>query len=229
MPEIRRNRFRIPNGVDRVISVRPRWVAAGQRMAAGHMVIRIWHDGTVEDLAGPMSRAEALDSARAFAEAESTVYLRAPDDHEPVAPGALFGEPSDVVPGDRFRRRTDLRQKGVVRVLQQGIDYSREGAVAVVFSGGYADDAWSEEDPWYTGEGGQDASGRQVRDQELVRGNRALMRNLRDGLPVRVTRRVLRPDGDHEFVYEGLFHVVDFSYSPGRDGPKVYRFQLRRA
>jgi hypothetical protein len=230
MSELRRNHFRIPDGVDRVISVRPRWGGHQAGMAAGYMVVRIWHDGSVEDLAGPVSRDEALELARSLAAAESTVYMRAPDDYDAPTLGPLFGEVPGVAPGDRFHRRKDLRENGVLRVLQQGIDYCSEGALAVVFSGGYADDAWSEEDPWYTGEGGQDApGGKQVEDQELVRGNRALMRNLREGLPVRVVRKLARPDGGHEFVYEGLFHVVDFIYGPGRDGPKVYRFQLRRA
>ena len=115
-----------------------------------------------------------------------------------------------------------------MRNLQQGIDFCAEGALAIVFAGGYIDDEWSD-DPWYTGEGGQDVpGGHQVLDQELVRGNGGLMRNLREGLPVRVVRKVLRPDGDYGFVYEGLFHVVDHTYSPGRDGPKVFRFKLRR-
>jgi hypothetical protein len=230
MTELRRNHFRIPDGVDRVISVRPRWVSDQAGMAAGYMVIRIGHDGAVEDLAGPLSRSEALELARSFAAAESTVYMRAPDDYEASALGPSFGEVSGVTPGDRFHRRKDLREKGVVRVLRQGIGYCPEGALAVVFSGGYADDAWSEEDPWYTGEGGQDApSGKHVEDQELVRCNRALMRNLRKGLPIRVVRKLVRPDRDHEFMYEGLFHVVDFMYGPWRDGLRVYRFQLRRA
>jgi len=116
------------------------------------------------------------------------------------------------------------------RSLQQGIDFTSEGAVAIVFSGRYVDDEWSEDDPWYTGEGGQDVvGGRHIKDQELVRGNLALMRNLRSGLPVRVIRKVARQNGDYDFKYEGLFHVVDQMFSPGRHGPKVYRFRLRRA
>lgn len=230
MSDLERNHFRIPDGVDRIISVRPRWVGDRADMAAGYMVIRIWHDGVVEDLAGPLTRPDALERARSFAAAESTVYVRAPDDYEQPALSPLFGHVPGVAPGARFHRRKDLREKGVVRVLQQGIDYCSEGALAIVFSGGYADDVWSDEDPWYTGEGGQDApGGRQVKDQEPVRGNRALMRNLREGLPVRVVRKVARWDGDHEFVYEGLFHIVDFTYARGREGWKVYRFQLRRA
>ncbi len=98
-----------------------------------------------------------------------------------------------------------MRRAGLHRRTQQGIDWTSEGALAVVFSGGYADDEWSEDDPWYTGQGGQDEPrGRQVRDQELVDGNLALERSYRAGLPVRVIRRV--PVGhDYEYVYEGLY------------------------
>jgi SAD/SRA domain len=103
--------------------------------------------------------------------------------------------------------------------------------MAVVFSGGYADDEWSEDDPWYTGQGGQggqdEPRGRQVRDQELVDGNLGLERSYRAGLPVRVIRRV-STGTDYEYVYEGLYHVVDTHYGPGCDGPKVHRFRLRR-
>lgn len=99
--------------------------------------------------------------------------------------------------------------------------------MAVVFSGKYVDDVWSESEAWYTGEGGQDAKGRQVHDQQLVRGNRALRRNIEAGLPVRVVRRVETGD-NFEYTYEGLYDVVDFKFEPSRDGPKVYRFLLRR-
>jgi hypothetical protein len=112
--------------------------------------------------------------------------------------------------------------------VQQGIDWTSEGALAIVFSGMYADDEWSEVDPWYTGMGGQDSvGGRQVRDQEPTHGNRALIRNFREGLPVRVIRRIARGN-DHEYVYEGLYHVVDYTFGPSKDGPKVYRFRLSR-
>ena len=139
MSELRRIPFRIPEGVDRVLSVRPRWLGAQDVLQADYMVVRIWHDGR-----------------------------------------------------------------------------------------GYADDEWSEDDPWYTGQGGQDEPrGRQVRDQELVDGNLGLERSYRAGLPVRVIRRV-STGTDYEYVYEGLYHVVDTHYGPSRDGPKVHRFRLRR-
>jgi hypothetical protein len=49
-------------------------------MQAGYMVVRIWHDGRVEDVAGPTDRQAALSLARTQARIERTVYLRAPDD-----------------------------------------------------------------------------------------------------------------------------------------------------
>lgn len=228
MAELRRNPFRIPEGVDRVLSVRPRWLAHEQQPRAGYMVVRIWHDGRIEDVDGPTDRQSALSLARSLARSERTVYLRAPDDVPLDQPGPVFGEVPGVAPGSRFHRREDLRRAGLHRRTQQGIDWTSEGALAVVFSGGYVDDEWSEDDPWYTGEGGQDAPrGRQVRDQELTGGNLALERSYRAGLPVRVIRRV--PAGnDYEYVYEGTYHVVDRVFVASRDGPKVYRFRLRR-
>lgn len=229
MPDLQRNPFRIPDGVDRVLSVRPRWVGGQDRLQAGYMVVRIWHDGQVDDVAGPTDRPAALEFAKRQARIERTVYLRAPDDVAVDLPGAVFGDVPGVQRGSRFHRRDDLRRAGLHRRTQQGIDWTSEGALAVVFSGGYADDEWSEMDPWYTGEGGQATPrGRQVRDQELTRGNLALQRSYSAGLPVRVIRRVAAGE-DYEYVYEGLYYVVDSRYLPGRDGPKVYRFQLRRA
>ncbi len=192
------------------------------------MVVRIWYDGRVEEIAGPLTRTGALMRAGEDAEAERTVVMRAPDDWSPRGRVPLFGEVPGAAPGQTFHRRIDLQRAGIFRGLQQGIDFTSEGALAIVFSGGYVDDEWSDDNPWYTGEGGQDVNGGpQVRDQQLVRGNLALMRNLRDGLPVRAIRKVVREGGDYEFLYEGLFHVIDHMYSPGRDGPKVYRFRLR--
>jgi hypothetical protein len=230
MGDLRRNPFRIPRDVDHVISVRPRWSGTQADTAAQFAVLRIWYDGHVDYIVDVADREVALARAKEVAAAENTVYMRAPDDvASPTSIDPKFGAVPGVHPGQRFHRRADVRQAGLHRNPQQGIDWCSEGALAVVFAGGYVDDRWSEDDPWYTGMGGQDTpGGSQVRDQELTLGNRALMRNLREGLPVRVIRKVER-DGDFEYLYEGLFNVVDHTYQPGRDGPKVYRFQLRRA
>jgi putative restriction endonuclease len=139
-----------------------------------------------------------------------------------------FGEVAGVVAGKRFHRRDDLRRSGLHRQPGRGIDASPEGACAVVFAGGYSDDSWDPREAWYTGEGGQDTRGRQVRDQKLVRGNRALKVSLDSGKPVRVIRKIDKGIGDFEYVYEGLYEVSEYRYDASKDGPKVFRFLLRK-
>jgi hypothetical protein len=140
---------------------------------------------------------------------------------------AGFGHVPGIAVGQRFHRREDLRLAGVHLQPGRGIDASREGARAVVFSGGYSDDKWDPDEAWYTGEGGLDTKGRQVDRQELTRGNLALQRNLEKSLPVRVIRQVETGD-DFDYVYEGLYQVIESRFEPSRDGPKIYRFLLRR-
>jgi putative restriction endonuclease len=139
----------------------------------------------------------------------------------------VFGEIAGVKSGQRFRRREDLRKAGLHRQPGRGIDASREGALAVVFAGVYPDDRWGEHEAWYTGEGGQDRRGTQVRDQKLDRGNLALKRNVENRRPVRVIRKIDNLT-DFEYVYEGLFSVEQYVSEPSEDGPKVYRFLLKK-
>lgn len=139
-----------------------------------------------------------------------------------------FGEVAGTEPGQHFRRREDLRKAGLHLQPGRGIDATREGARAVVFSGGYPDDAWEADRAWYTGEGGLDRRGRQVHDQELVRGNLALQKSFEKSLPLRVIRQIETGE-DFEYVYEGLYLVVEARFESGKDGPKIYRFLLKRA
>ena len=219
----------MPHAVDHVISVRPRWSGGREGGTMRYAVLRIWYDGHVDDMGEATDRVSALSRATEIAAREQTVYMRAPDDvPQRGVPARMFGPLLGVHPAQRFRRRSDLQAAGLHRSSQGGIDWCSEGALAIVFAGGYVDDHWSETDPWYTGMGGQDTRGRQVRDQEPTLGNRALLTNLREGLPLRVIRKVEAGD-DFEYLYEGVYHVVDYTYQPGRDGPKVFRYQLRRA
>ncbi len=194
-----------------------------------YAVLRIWFDGHVDDLGEATDRKSALTRATEVAASEQTVYMRAPDDvPQQGLPTQKFGDVPGISSGRSFRRRSDLQAAGLHRGSQGGIDWCSEGGLAIVFAGGYVDDHWSDDASWYTGMGGQDTRGRQVRDQEPTLGNRALLTNLREGLPVRVIRKVAKGD-DFEYLYEGVYHVVDYTYQPGRDGPKVFRFQLHRA
>ena len=54
-----------------------------------------------------------------------------------------------------------------------------------------------------------------------------MQRNLEKSLPVRVIRQVEKGD-NFDYVYEGLYRVIESRFEPGRDGPKIYRFLLRR-
>jgi putative restriction endonuclease len=98
----------------------------------------------------------------------------------------MIGEIPGVEDGAIFVDRQALHDAGVHRGTQAGIG---GGGEAVVLSGGYVDDVDNGDVIIYTGQGGRDPeSGRQVRDQELTRGNRALADNYREGNPIRVCR-----------------------------------------
>jgi putative restriction endonuclease len=87
-------------------------------------------------------------------------------------------------------RRPDKRQAlhdaDVHRGIQSGIG---GGGDSVVLSGGFVDDVDNGDVIFYTGHGGRDSNtGRQVRDQELTRGNKQLDEHFREGNPIRVCR-----------------------------------------
>jgi putative restriction endonuclease len=144
-----------------------------------------------------------------------------------------FGEIPGVPVGTTFPDRKSLSEAGVHRPTQAGISGSgSEGADSIVLSGGYEDDEDYGDVIIYTGHGGKDqATGRQVADQELTRGNLALAVSCRDGLPVRVTRG----EGlDSDFAptagyrYDGLYSVESYWHEPGRSGFRVCRYRLVR-
>jgi putative restriction endonuclease len=89
--------------------------------------------------------------------------------------GAIPGYP----PGSHFASRRELFDVGIHRQLQAGIVGSdTEGAESIVLSGGYEDDEDYSNVIIYTGEWGRDAqTGKQIADQVLSHGNRALALN----------------------------------------------------
>ena len=141
-----------------------------------------------------------------------------------------YGHPPGVSRGQFFNGRGEAAAAGVHLRMLAGIDYDAAsltpegGAYAVCLSGGYRDDSFgSGARVTYAGQGGRDARGKQVRAQTLTLGNLALSRNVANGRPVRVVRKV----GDGvRYRYEGLYRVSSCDAVASADGPAVFRFVL---
>jgi putative restriction endonuclease len=128
-----------------------------------------------------------------------------------AADGTILGDVSGIVAGTLFRSRQELYDKKLHRALMSGI--APHGS-SIVLSGGYVDDEDFGDVIIYTGEGGRDAAtGRQIADQQLVKGNKALAENHLNGVPVRVHRGRAHvpdmPDG-FRYRYDGLYHVASY-------------------
>ncbi|MBC8123394.1 MAG: HNH endonuclease [Gemmatimonadaceae bacterium] len=145
----------------------------------------------------------------------------------------VFGEIEGVGVGALFVNRKALSIAGVHRPTIAGISGSEaEGADSIVLSGGYEDDVDLGDTIVYTGHGGNDpASKKQVADQALAQGNRALAVSCAQGLPVRVVRGY-RLDSDlapkSGYRYDGLYRVERFWSETGRSSYKIWRFLLAR-
>lgn len=142
-----------------------------------------------------------------------------------------FGHPPGVQVGDTFESRASLKAAGVHRQTRAGIAGSeREGAESIVVSGGYVDDEDYGDFIIYTGHGGRDeTTGRQMKDQELRRGNLALARSWSDGLPVRVARGPNRDSPwapETGYRYDGLYYVEKYWPAKGLDLFRVYLYRL---
>jgi putative restriction endonuclease len=150
-----------------------------------------------------------------------------------VANPSVFGEIPGYTEGSVFDSREALRAAGLHRHGQAGISGAVEdGADAIIVSGGYPDDRDEGDRIIYTGQGGQNGTSRQVRDQELTRGNLALVRSEERGLPVRVIRGAHRGSlyaPTTGYRYDGLFTVIEHWSEPSVDGPLVWRFVLEKA
>ena len=148
---------------------------------------------------------------------------------ETLADGTILGDVPGVLPGTFFRDRQELHAKRLHRGLMRGI--APHGS-SIVLSGGYVDDEDMGVVIIYTGEGGRDANtGRQIADQQLVLGNRALAENHLNGIPIRVHRgRAHVPNMPEGFLYryEGLYRVARYWQESGRDGFKIWRFRIER-
>lgn len=143
--------------------------------------------------------------------------------------------------GSRAYSRAELACLGFHFPPIAGIDFVQTGkagrnapsfATSVMVSGWYQDDEDDGAEMWYTGEGGNSLLNerKQVKDQALVRGNKALVGNIQLGIPVRVTRKQKDSTGTYgtAYIYDGLYDVVSYRYARGIEGFGVYQYLLRR-
>ncbi|MBD0670388.1 YDG/SRA domain-containing protein [Streptomyces sp. CBMA156] len=142
-----------------------------------------------------------------------------------------YGNVPGIEVGRSFVNRQVLANAKVHRPLQAGICGTAElGAESIVVSGGYEDDEDHGDVIVYTGQGGRDSdTQRQVKDQELTRGNAALVTSQTTGAPVRVVRAVRHPSkrsASPSYRYDGLFRVEDSWHDVGRSGFRIWRYRL---
>lgn len=144
-----------------------------------------------------------------------------------------IGEIDGVRVGTSYKSREEIRLAKLHRPPMAGISYITDGpAESIVISGGYEDDEDFGDIIIYTGQGGQDSpGGKQVRDQEMTRGNRALVISEDHGSTIRIIRGA---GGDPEFSpptgyrYDGLYQVVNHWFERSKSGPLVIRFELNK-
>ncbi|KMS96393.1 hypothetical protein BVRB_9g225690 [Beta vulgaris subsp. vulgaris] len=127
-----------------------------------------------------------------------------------------IGPVDGVEVGDRFDFRLQLMIMGIHSFIIRGIDYIQLAhgqllATCVVATEGYFDKMVMQEEILYTGEGGTfDPKGKDVKDQELKRGNLALKNSMDAQNYVRVVRGI-KSSGKKSttFIYDGLYKVVE--------------------
>jgi putative restriction endonuclease len=145
----------------------------------------------------------------------------------------IIGHIPGIRVGTEFPNRRAVSAAGVHRPPQAGISgNSVDGADSIVVSGGYVDDSDSGDQIVYTGHGGNDpVTKRQVADQELTRGNLALVISHNRGLPVRVVRGwkghpAYSPDAGYR--YDGLYSVARYWSEVGVNGYVIWRYELHQ-
>ncbi|KAK3003364.1 hypothetical protein RJ639_020184 [Escallonia herrerae] len=146
--------------------------------------------------------------------------------------------------GHQFFSRCEMVAVGFHGHWLNGIDYIGQSGskefngyklpltVTIVLSGQYEDDLDNCEDIVYTGQGGNNLLGnkRQIRDQEMLRGNLGLKNAMEQGVPVRVVRGHKSSSSyvGKVYTYDGLYKVVHYWAEKGVSGFTVYKFRLKR-
>lgn len=144
----------------------------------------------------------------------------------------VFGEIQGIGEGYVFEDRKSMMPISFHRNWGAGIDgNAKEGAAAIVLSGGYEDDVDFGDEIIYTGAGGNNpGTKKQVEDQTWEnKGNAALLTSMNKGLPVRVIRGFKHQSKfspKKGYQYAGLYSVVDAWIVDGKNRFKICRFRL---
>jgi predicted restriction endonuclease len=145
-----------------------------------------------------------------------------------------YGEIPGFEENTRFSSRQELHDTKVHRPLRAGICGRQQdgGAESIVLSGGYPDDKDYGKVIVYTGHGGRDDNGKQVRDQDPSdTGNAALLASITTRYPVRVIRGSTG-DPHHSpnegYSYDGLYTVEEYWTTVGVEGFRVLQFRLEK-
>ncbi|KAK9862928.1 hypothetical protein WJX84_006804 [Apatococcus fuscideae] len=140
----------------------------------------------------------------------------------------MHGHIPGIVPGDTFRGKGELAVLGIHRSIPEGIHWKKgKPAFAICLSGRYIDDRDQGRKFDYTGSGGQDKKGRQIKDQKWERGNICLRTCVERRMPVRVIRgKRDRISNELTYTYDGMYMVNKACIVVGADNFKVCSFEM---
>ncbi|KAI3750340.1 hypothetical protein L2E82_20974 [Cichorium intybus] len=140
--------------------------------------------------------------------------------------------------GDIFFFRFEMCLVGLHTPTIAGIDFmnvqisgnEEPVAVSIVSAGLYEDQGDDGEVLIYSGQGGAQRKDKPQTDQELVRGNLALEKNLHKGIKVRVIHGL--KDCQHTttkvYVYDGLYTIQESWIEKGKSDCNVFKYKLLR-
>ena len=143
----------------------------------------------------------------------------------------IFGEIDGIKEGDLFEGRKEMMPTSFHRKWGSGIDgNAKEGASAIVLSGGYLDDSDDGDLIVYTGAGGRDLNGKFNNHQSWDNtGNAALLTSEDKGYPIRVIRgskhkSEFSPSSGYQ--YAGLYRLESHWQEKGKAGFNICRYRL---
>src|SRR4051812_26411829 len=141
-----------------------------------------------------------------------------------------FGEIPGQPPSTMYADYDAMIAVGMHRQHNVGmVGGAKNGTESIVLNGGYVDDLDYGDEGIYTGFGGRDSSGRQIKDQEWTGANEGMRVDIAEGLPVRLIRgRRGEPafSPSTGYRYDGLYTVEKAWEQIGKDGFRICRFQL---